>query len=316
MYFASSHRSFSNWIVISISSLIQPALASVTLSDCASAVQEQIAHNASLANDTYYFVVTPANNNSLVLTLNGCYDWCSSETNSINPQCGLRLFQWVLPAVILIGSIQNPPVVWWKRLWAMLRPVSDPLDCLLSMNYVLEVYALCYKHAKDLLSDDPEDKRQRVVKSLAVILHGIHDLTPSIEIHDLSNELKVSLGVLASRLPAVETLLNSTAAEIMDNKSREMWKAYGATFFAVANIVFAMIPPAAPGSQPVSGATIAATLALSPLLLMVLLSNAIGEYKSLHTLHKTVKHFLKELESLMADAVTQTDAAPMGNAQP
>jgi hypothetical protein len=132
--------------------------------------------------------------------------------------------------------------------------------------------------------------------------------------------LRVSLEAIvpASRFPAVEKLLNKTAADIMDNKSREMWKAYGAVFFTVANIVFAMIPPAAPGSQTVSGATIAATLVLAPLLLIVLLSNAIGEHKSLPTLHNTIKHFLKELEELkypMVNAGTMTNET-VGNTGP
>lgn len=285
-----------------------------------------------LVNDTYYFAETLANNNSLVLTLNGCYAWCSNETKSINSQCGLRLFQWVLPAVILVGSTQTPLVVWWKRLWAMLRPIGDPLDRLLSMIYVLKVYAKCYNEAKQAkvpLSNVPGEStdqpsrwrdqlrhrfspRQRVDKSLAVVLHGIRDLKPSLNTWNLGDCLKSA--VPASPRHTMETLLNNTAAEIMDNRSRELWKAYGATFFTVASIVFAMIPPAAPGSTPVSGATTAETLALSPLLLMVMLSNAIGEHKSLHALHKIIRHFLEELNPRMVDTTsTSTDTTHNAN---
>jgi hypothetical protein len=317
---------FIRWVaaLIPLSLFIVPILASIDLTTCNTIVADLISGNASLATDSSLFAIIPADPQNLVLTLEGCNTWCAGGDRSISPQCGLRLFQWVLPAVLLVGSIQAPPTHWRKRLWAMVRPVANPLGCLFSMLHVLRVAAFCHSEADVLVGhvfanrlDDGQDRksrtvaqrfrafwsnepltdRQRVVKSVALILNGLRDLDNAGEgVWSIRVRLQSSFSQPNLSRESRLSLIRTTAARMAENRSRDTWKAYGAVFFSIANIVFAMIPPAAPGSTPPSGATIASTLTLSPLFLVVLLSNSIGEKKSFYTLHKIATHLLDELD--------------------
>lgn len=279
--------------------------AAFSLSACNSAVQTKASQTPTILNNRSIFFTTPANLSNLVLTPDGCNELCGGTANAIDSDCGPRLFQWVLPVVILIGSIQTPPLAWWKRFWCMLRFIGDPMDALLSIIYTLGMYRQCYHHAGELattlaerLTGSGQEPGENLVRERINVPHLRRrfaftmsafmalNLSTTVEtVRDYMKEAITTPGAIDFK-----TLLVNTAGKIAENRTREMWKAGNAVFWCVAGLVVALVPAA--GGSP-SGAMLASALALSPLFLFVLLSNSLGENKSDYALHKTIREFLE-----------------------
>src|SRR5580700_9724867 len=128
---------------------ISPPAATFSLSQCYQQVYKNLTANPDLGLNSTFFFFTPADSNDPFLTPTGCEVLCGHTDDAIYSDCALRLFQWVFPVIILIGSIPTPPTKWWKRFWVMLRVLGDPIDALLSMVYVLYTNQRCYAESAE-----------------------------------------------------------------------------------------------------------------------------------------------------------------------
>jgi hypothetical protein len=296
-----------------------PSIEAFDLSECHRKIQTLISQNTTLINDSTIFSQIPANPANPLLLLRACEEICGDEDKTIYRDCGMRLFQWVLPAVILSGSVQLPSLTWWQRVCARLRMVGDPIDSLSSMIYELDLCEQCYEEAGNLIDrltgqlnerdgDEDKIKKRALRKCLALILRTIMALEQSIDLVSLNDALISMTSLLPDRISRpkdgehapqpltraeFEMLILETGGTLFKIRTWSMLKSCHAIFWFVTGIIVAIIPEVAGSTS--SGAMIASSLVLSPLLLMVFLSNSIGFYASQELLGQQVRNFLSRL---------------------
>ncbi|KAJ6588141.1 hypothetical protein B0H19DRAFT_1098138 [Mycena capillaripes] len=285
------------WVpMTTLLSLPTASRAIINIATCQNTIAAALIQDPTLAYNTTVFVDTPASAQSGSLTLTGCEMYCAPGEPRMNPDCGNRLIQWLLPALFLVVSIAAPPVGWTYQVWTSLRPLADPFDAILSVSHRLSLCERCYRDAGMLVEElrrreerkripDTEKTPQPLIEikdisvdmprlqtSIALILYTFPTMVPH-----LSSKGTVFGFISSSTLPAptLVSQIHHTAGRLAEDRARGVGQAWFTSASCIASLVLATVP-ALGGSSP-SGAMVAAALLLSPLARDVLLGHAVGE---------------------------------------
>jgi hypothetical protein len=105
-------------------------------------------------NDTETQVCPPdglggiTNPNRIFLTQAACENLCGDGFGFWDPKdITLRIFLWVVPAIVLIAHFHFPPLPWWNYVAVVCHMLGDPIDTLWSMLVRIETYRYFYRKA-------------------------------------------------------------------------------------------------------------------------------------------------------------------------
>ncbi|KAF7361324.1 hypothetical protein MSAN_01165000 [Mycena sanguinolenta] len=304
---------------IYIISLSTPSLAIISTVVCQQIMADALLQDPGLAYNDTVFWQTPANAENGSLTIFGCETYCAPGQPRMEPDCGNRLFQWLLPALFMAVSIAPPPVGWCYQVWTNLRPIADPFDAVLSVSHLLSVCQRCHRDAGTLLrklekrrwegvaevSKDGKSERavpqrtrfiahdkDRLQNSIALILYASLSIAPDLGFEETVSSFSalVTSSPSSFSTPALVSLVHRTASRLAEERARGLAQAWFATISCIASLILATVP-ALGGSSP-SGAMVSAALVLAPLARDVLLSHAVGEFGSLHRVWEVLTDFV------------------------
>jgi len=91
-----------------------------------------------------------ANPGRIFVTETACERLCGDGFGFWDPKdIVLRVFLWVVPAIVLIAHFHFPALPWWNYVAVVLHLLSDPVDTVWSMLVRIETYRFFYHHARD-----------------------------------------------------------------------------------------------------------------------------------------------------------------------
>ncbi|KAK3330740.1 hypothetical protein B0H66DRAFT_73359 [Apodospora peruviana] len=300
------------------------------LTQCRDTIQELIAQNQTILNDTT-LVWPTIDRTKLEITFDFCERTCGDGFRDIYSDCGPRLFSWVLPIIILAVSVQLPPLAWHQQLWATFRYLGDPIGTLVSMVNELRFYERCLekgnllatarhialtvvqnqealpvvqthevlKHGQPSILVTPVgtvDKYPTIANDFARILHAFSKSGSGLSVDETTRYLTQAISHMAppgqpsTVLENFQHQVTRTGDRLVHLKSRSIIRSFFAIFCFIAGLVIAIVPEVAGSGA--SGGMIASILTLSPLLLKILLSNSIGEYTHLQPLCDELDDFI------------------------
>ncbi|KAF7328963.1 Carboxylic ester hydrolase [Mycena venus] len=299
-----------------ILSLSTSTLAIINIAACKQTIAAALLQDPALAyNDTIFFE-TPASAQNGSLTINGCEMYCAPGQPRIDPDCGNRLFQWLLPALFLVVSVAAPPVGWYYQVWTCVRPIADPFDSVLSVSHRLSICERCHQDAGTLVgqlkertakdrqvtkaSESGESNNRRQSKfvaqdisqfqtSIALILYTFE--TVASHVNSRTSFLSAIISSSSLPTPTLVLLIHHTAGRLAEDRTRGLAQAWFTTASCIASLILATVP-ALGGSSP-SGAMVAAALVLAPLARDVLLGHSIGEVGSHYRVCTVLAEFME-----------------------
>ncbi|KAJ6510496.1 hypothetical protein C8R45DRAFT_390452 [Mycena sanguinolenta] len=304
-------------LAVYIISLATPSLAIISIVACQKIMVGALLNDPALAYDNTVFWQTPANAENGSLTIFGCEKYCAPGQPRIEPDCGNRLFQWLLPALFMAVSIAPPPVGWYYQVWTNLRPIADPFDAVLSVSHLLSVCQRCHRDAGPLVrklgrrrwngvAEVGEDAKSghahlqraqftaqdkyRLQNAIALILYASLSIAPDQGFEETVSSFSALITSSLLSTPALVSHIHRTASRLGKERERGLAQAWFATISCVAGLILATVP-ALGGSSP-SGAMVSAALVLAPLARDVLLSHAVGEFGSLHRVWEVLTDFV------------------------
>ncbi|KAM7194939.1 hypothetical protein V8F33_006981 [Rhypophila sp. PSN 637] len=293
---------------------------------CTDAFQKLIANNITTINGELIYFDTSDNSS---VTYDACKAVCGEMEYSIADDCGPRLSSWVLPVVILAVSVQHPPLALPQRILAISRMTGDPVGSLLWMVRELRFYEYCldegiktaaaWEYHFRLTGMDKggpidhttatahpgihdEEKLQNLAGNFARIFHAVSMAKGGRDPSETSQHVQQAIAELtklelSKRTAAVvgfRNQVNQLGRAIVQRNLKS--RSTSRSCFAVACFLIPLIVAIVPWiSPPASGGMITSILTLSPLLLMVFLSNAIGEYSNLASLERELEDFRKNI---------------------
>ena len=293
------------WHITAFSiSLLVTVAESLSIYDCNIEALKCAESSNSTCPRLDYFTSLTSNTS---LTLPGCQVLCESKLKVMTKDCGVRLFQWLLPGVFLIISMAMPAASVFIRAGAAIHAFVDPIDAKLSVAFRLNTLERCYLAADNVLEGQALDKREAVF-ALANVLDAILYLEPGWSLQELVDKAKAM-----EKKPATDdyNLLKQTSRQISANRSREILRPVCTVVLGIASIVVATAQAAA--GNPPSGAMLAAALTFSYLFPGVLISNDIGEHGSPHILRGFP--LLKEIMELKSGTESNNDTDLSNNAE-
>jgi len=247
---------------------------------------------------------------SAVLTTKGCNLLCGEAAASgppVDSECAPRLFQWVFPVLLLVGSVPTlllPRRMWAARLWTLTRAIGDPFDTILSIAWTLKKLAHSAREGaaaratvagnQATVTGNQDAEADRLARAFGVVVRAVVEWegsdgqfnTPERAREWLEALVNSGMSTKGVKISEVETAVSLAAAEVLDNATPHMWRAWASLAAFTIGVVIAMIPQASPTP---SGGMLAAVLTLSPLLLVVLTSSAIGVVGSWYQLGRTLE---------------------------
>ncbi|KAM7213528.1 hypothetical protein V8F06_011083 [Rhypophila decipiens] len=282
---------------------------------CKKAFDDLIAQNETIVNGKSVYFQLPNGSDNGSVTYDACKAVCEAGDNGIVSDCGPRLSSWVLPVVILAGSVQQPPLAFRQRVCAILRMAGDPIGSLLYMIQELRLYQYCLdegtktaamlEHRLSLIDISKDgsvvttvrpgqEKSPHLAANFARIFHAFSKTKPGHDPSDISQYFQKAISRMAKLkgkpskrtrvLVGFRNQVNRSGREII--KEKNISTPLFAVVWFIVPLVVAIVPEVSP---PASGGMIASILILPPLLSMVFLSNAIGEYSNLDSLERELK---------------------------
>lgn len=317
-------------LTIAVTVLFDTAKA-FNLTECKASVIDKITQNPNITKDRTVFYGETIDKNNLQLRYAACEAICGGGNNTIAGDCGPRLAAWVLPILILVGSMKLPPLAWRQKLWAVLALSGNPMGSQSRMVAELRLYEQCIREgdraATVLLSrlcpEQVPDKsmtttatqsldeksHQNLVGNFARIIHAFSRTIIGQSPPDTRLYLEQAIREMAKRANWKEALIkfrdqvDGSGKALIDQTSRSTVMPLIAVACFIFPVVIALVPQVAGGFA--SGGMMASILTLSPFILMVCLSNSIGEYSNL----KQVSDKLKEVIESIPDDTRQQLAA-------
>ena len=304
--------------ILALTVMLSPSTAAFPFGVCNTTVHSQLAQNQSMLGDPSIFHY-PGDPNNLELTYSACQDLCDTLGNGIYLDCGPRLAAWVLPTIILISSMQLPPLVWYQKAAAILRCLGNMIrslkilvaeilffECCIEQGGTLAV-ALSTK-SKSMRNRDKDNSDEAAVGAAEVtwILHALTKSDSCLTLEAATSYLRQVITETPDlqSLEELERTIRDASKKISQIRTRSMWKLRNAVFWYIIGIVLTMVPQVAQATP--SGGMMASMLLLSPLLLLVSLSNAIGEYSNVKWVCSTLSSFTGDIRRSETGGTRQT----------
>ncbi|KAM7195927.1 hypothetical protein V8F20_007292 [Naviculisporaceae sp. PSN 640] len=304
---------------------------------CKGRFEEKIAQNQTTINGKSIYFTTSTRGNDSDITYDACKAICGSHDNSIVNDWAVRLCSWVLPIIILTFTVQLPPLARRQKLWAVMRLMGDPIGSLLWITKELRFYDYCLaegakttaqlenpvledEHAKNgtlvvISTGEPGDQAQKdLARNFARIFHASSKSNPGRdprEIRELLGSAMSAFSNAEERKRALEEIrkqVNEYGPAIAALKSRSTLRSLVAVGCFLFPVVIALVPALSP---PASGGMLPPILILSPLLLIVLLNGAIGEYSNLWSLSRVLREVQDKILACLPEQSREGVAAAL-----
>ena len=237
--------------------------------NCITEVNQMARSNDSSLNPAW--ILSLADPNNPILTVEGCEAICDSRMG-FYPDSAPRLITWLLPVILLTGNMQFAPIGKEKFLM-VLHLLGDPIHSTWSLLTKLEDWYRCLSYVQGQYPQKPSLKQEYQIKSSVMVLAVAEELLVPWEI-----ENRLFSSISDERYDQIRW---ETASALGESRKTELLRTILAILWYVFEVVAAFVP-AVGQSTSASGGRIAPAMLLSWLLPVVLLSNAIGGFSSLH----------------------------------
>ena len=327
MYIHSESRSSSLRTLNAISRLMTRAIhEGFNREKCLPTVQRLLNSSSSSVNDTSLFWKDSTGHiwsdyENPILQVSFCKAECGGSGMGWYPDAATRLLIWFIPVIFLISSINLPPIG-RKRFVMISHLFGDPIHSFWSLSSKLEDWNHCYAMAKKIHAPRPSsiegpnmvmntsrsgresvrpphttsvDKR---IRNTAVIFAAIREVLPPSGYEMNPN----SLYSCSCIRYIAEDMNREVAGNIIDQRTNGTLQTWFAIFTYIFGIVCAFVSVLGGSSSSPSGGKIAEAMILSWLLPIILLINAIGQFRAedcIRIVHQFGKHIerIEHLES-------------------
>ncbi|KAK4033594.1 hypothetical protein C8A01DRAFT_19491 [Parachaetomium inaequale] len=282
--------------------VVAPRCAAVDLETCKADIQQRLDNNTLSRNDTiFHFNGTTymSGPREIWLTLEGCQNNCPRPNFDLYSDMWPRLLTWLVPALLLIGSVHLPRIGHANRVFAILHFMGDPIDSMWALLTKAEVWNRFYALA--LRCTPPGPDRLPMAKALAAMLSAFEELTCDMAtVEDEFNAIMAENGAQLSK-EDVDYILKETAEELVDSRSNEGLR----TILVIVNYLWAVLGALVPeiggtqSSQP--GGRIGTAMFLSWLVTTVLLSNTISGFTSRRTCLRIMERYTRTMKGRRRD---------------
>lgn len=150
----------------------------VDLATCKSNLQKRLDNRTLFRDDPiFYFNGTThmSGASEMWLTISGCQNNCPKPNFDLYSDMWPRLLTWLVPALLLIGSVHLPRVGHINRLFIIFHFVGDPIDSMWALLTKSEVWNRFYGLALRVTPSGPE--KLATARALAAILSAFEELT-------------------------------------------------------------------------------------------------------------------------------------------
>lgn len=290
-------------LVLLVAVLTVGGVAAVDLGTCNKTINERL-ENSSLAWDDPIFHRDAQGVRSkpgqIALTIEGCESTCPKPFFDLYPDMWPRLLTWLIPALLLVGSVHIPRVGSLNRFFVVLHFLGDPIDSMWSLATKAEVWNRFYRIA--LRHTPPGPQRETQARAMSAMLSAFEELTG--DMADVETELQEIMTESGARLSGddLDYILMETADELVDSRSNEVLR----TGLVIINYLWAVLAALIPeiggsqSSQP--GGRIGTAMFLSWLVTTVLLSNTLSGFTSRRTCLRIMERYYRALKGHKRDA--------------
>jgi hypothetical protein len=259
---------------------------------CLANITSMLSNDTSLVSRNPAFFFPESTPGNPVLTLSGCNALCGSTWGPY-PDDGPRLYEWIIPGLLLVANMHFSPIG-RKRYLVIAQLLGNPVGCMWRLLYLVEDSIESARQAHQIIRDR-EKRPNGVVKhfkiqaqEISVIILAAARLVPSIDMHKLSDQLSVSLDIVASEAGEARCrALREKGIVLRDQRSHDVRRTGFAVLIYILQVI-ALFVAAVGGSANPSGGKVAPAMLLVWLLPVVLLSNAIGDYGCWDTSRRTL----------------------------
>ncbi|KAK4119129.1 hypothetical protein N657DRAFT_666837 [Parathielavia appendiculata] len=277
-------------------------VAAVDLKTCKADIQQRLDNNTLSRNDTiFYFNGTSYMSGpiDIWLTLPGCQTTCPNPNIDLYDDMWPRLLTWLVPALLLVGSVHLPRIGHLNRIFVILHFMGDPIDSMWALLTKGEVWNRFYSLALRRTLAGPD--QEPMAKALAVMLSAFEELTGDMAtVEEEFNAIMTENGAQLSK-EDLDYILKETAEELVDSRSNEGLR----TILVIVNYLWAVLAALVPeiggtqSSQP--GGRIGTAMFLSWLVTAVLLSNTLSGFTSRRTCLRIMERYTRTLKGKKRD---------------
>lgn len=214
---------------------------------------------------------------------------------------GPRVMVWVVPILLLLSNIELSPID-KRRFVSIVQSGGDPMDCTWSLLAKLDSRRRMYRMVREHVINElhsSDDLRGRPLQgrpwkairdktiTISTVLSGLEDIF-SAELaacpnpHEAFCEFMTTFGAFSVD-PRIQKQWSQTALELVDSRTDERLRALLALAIYVLGLCSAFIADMGGTTQTAPGGVIGASLSLSFLIPIVILSNTVGGYTSRRT---------------------------------
>jgi len=233
-----------------------------------------------------------------LLTVPGCMAVCGQRWGTY-PDFGPRLFEWIVPGVLLLTNQHFPPI--GRTRYLMLAHIlGDPADSMLRLLLMIEDWVDSSQKAqnidREIFPNGGITQYNIQPEMIAVIIAAAARLLPSLHMDKFSIKLSNRLDIddeveLKARCDA----LHKAATTLRNQRLHDIRRTAVASLIYIFGIV-AVFVTAIGGSANPSGGKVSPAMMLVWLLSLVLLSNAIGDYGCWTGSQETLQEFLSVVD--------------------
>lgn len=276
--------------------------AAVDLKTCKADIQSRLNNNTLSRNDTiFYFNGTSymSGPNEIWLTIEGCQNNCPKPNFDLYSDMWPRLLTWLVPALLLIGSVHLPRIGHVNRFFVIFHFMGDPIDSMWALLTKAEVWNRFYALALRFTPPGPD--QLPTAKALAAMLSAFEELTGDMAtVEKEFNAIVVENGAQLSK-EDLDYILKESAEELVDSRSNEGLR----TALVIVNYLWAVLAALVPeigglqSSQP--GGRIGTAMDLSWLVTAVLLSNTLSGFTSRRTCLRIMERYTRTIKGRRRD---------------
>lgn len=257
-------------------------------------------NNLTLTHPEWFGPTSTPNNP--FLTVQGCMAICGPEWGDY-PDFGQRIFEWILPGLLLLTS-QHFPAIGATKYLMLAHVIGDPAGSMFSLLSTIEDWVDSSQKAQGICSElfSDEDMTQYKIKPkmIATIIAAVARLLPSLD--DFASKLYQSLDITdTEQLKARCDALRKAATALRNQRLHDTRR----TTIAVSLYIFGIIAifvTAIGGSANPSGGKVSPAMMLIWLLSLILLSNMAGDYACWTDSQDTLQKFLSAVNISASDS--------------
>ncbi|KAK4460778.1 hypothetical protein QBC42DRAFT_331475 [Cladorrhinum samala] len=232
--------------------------------------------------------------NEMTITYPACEALCGKRGWYVDR--GPRVMVWVLPILLLLSNVELSPID-KRRFVSIVQSGGDPIDCIWSLLAKLDSRKRMYRmvrghvinelHRRGDLHGLPWEGIRDKTLIITTVLSGLEDIfSPELAActnpHDAYYEFMTTFGAFSSD-PRIKKRWSQAALELVDSRTDERLRALLALALYILGLCSAFIADIGGTTQTAPGGVIGASLSLSFLIPIVILSNTVGAYTSRRT---------------------------------